>query len=105
MKAKTLRLPIKKKWFDMIASGTKKVEYRKVNKYWDARIAKGYFCVNGGAIVDQKVGKVLFVNGYGQGRPAMLFWIDFISIDEGDPRLGAEPGEKYFCIHLGNRIS
>ena len=29
-----LRLPLKKKWFDMIKSGEKKAEYREIKKYW-----------------------------------------------------------------------
>lgn len=33
-----LVLPIKKKWFDMIASGEKKEEYREIKDYYDTRI-------------------------------------------------------------------
>lgn len=32
-----LTLPIKKKWFDMILSGEKKEEYRKIKPYWTKR--------------------------------------------------------------------
>lgn len=32
-----LVLPIKKKWFDMIACGEKKEEYRKIKRYWITR--------------------------------------------------------------------
>lgn len=32
-----LVLPIKKKWFDMIASGEKKEEYREIKPYWTSR--------------------------------------------------------------------
>ena len=32
-----LILPIKKKWFDMIASGEKKEEYREIKTYWTSR--------------------------------------------------------------------
>lgn len=34
----TLVLPIKKKWFDMIASGEKKEEYRDIRFHWCSRI-------------------------------------------------------------------
>ena len=35
-----LILPIKKKWFDMIASGEKKEEYRNTSSYYMTRFAK-----------------------------------------------------------------
>jgi len=34
-----LHLVLKKKWFDMIASGEKTVEYRKFSQYWIDRIS------------------------------------------------------------------
>lgn len=34
----TLHLTIKKKWFDMIASGEKKEEYREIKEYWIKRL-------------------------------------------------------------------
>lgn len=35
---KTLHLTLKKKWFDMIASGEKKEEYREIKPYWSQRL-------------------------------------------------------------------
>ena len=35
---KILYLPLKKKYFDQVQSGEKKVEYRLRNKYWEARL-------------------------------------------------------------------
>lgn len=35
-----LTLPIKKKWFDMIFSGDKKEEYRKLSEYYATRFRK-----------------------------------------------------------------
>lgn len=35
-----LVLPIKKKWFDMIASGDKEEEYREIKPYWTSRFMK-----------------------------------------------------------------
>lgn len=34
-----LILPIKKKWFEMIASGEKKEEYREVKPYYTSRFS------------------------------------------------------------------
>lgn len=44
-----LILPIKKKWFDMIASGEKKEEYREIKPYYDSRFmnAFGFILVGG----------------------------------------------------------
>lgn len=38
-------------------------------------------------------------NGYGSKRPTFARQIDRISIGEGRPEWGAEPGKKYFIIH------
>ena len=35
---KTLDLVLKKKWFDMIASGEKTEEYREIKPYWESRL-------------------------------------------------------------------
>ncbi len=41
---KILHLTLKKKWFDMIASGEKKEEYRQDKMYWKSRFVKeGYW--------------------------------------------------------------
>lgn len=39
---KILHLTLKKKWFDMIASGEKKEEYREIKPYWEKRFICGY---------------------------------------------------------------
>ncbi len=41
METKTLHLPLKKEWYDMIERGEKKEEYRKVNPYWCKRFLSG----------------------------------------------------------------
>ena len=35
---KTLHLTLNKKWFDMIAAGVKKEEYRSIKTYWIKRL-------------------------------------------------------------------
>jgi hypothetical protein len=35
---KTLKLTIKKKWFNMIESGEKTEEYREITQYWINRL-------------------------------------------------------------------
>ena len=59
-KMKILHLTLKKKWFDLIASGEKVLEYRELKPYWAKRL------------LDGDVGKhfdiVRFKNGYGDVR-------------------------------------
>ena len=57
-------LPIKKKWFDMIASGEKKEEYREMKPYYDKRL--GYLTVGTG-----KIAMVLLRNGYKYNSPTI----------------------------------
>lgn len=39
---KTLHLTLNKKWFDMIAAGVKKEEYREIKPYWERRFNPTY---------------------------------------------------------------
>jgi len=89
----TLHLTLKKKWFDMIASGEKKEEYREVTDYWHSRLADGMDFL----LFD----RVRFVNGYGRNRPTIEAECVFVSQGEGKPEWGAEPGKDYFVIELG----
>jgi hypothetical protein len=34
----TIKIVIKKQWFDKIASGKKKIEYREVKPFWESRL-------------------------------------------------------------------
>lgn len=61
---KILRLTLKKKWFDLILSGKKTIEYRERKKHWISRL------------VDSKkdlikFDLIIFTNGYGKDRPYM----------------------------------
>jgi len=38
MESKVLHLVLKKKWFDLIESGEKTIEYREVKPYWTKRL-------------------------------------------------------------------
>lgn len=108
---KVLHLTLKKKWFDMIASGEKKEEYREIKNYWMSRILTPR---GRGARVDQfhwvagfyaaKFNVVQFRNGYGPHVPQMTFKVTGVRVDEGKPEWGAEPGKKYYVIKLGERI-
>ena len=90
---KTLKLVLKKKWYEMIASGEKTEEYRDVTDYWNKRISgKGYQYVT-------------FFLGYAKDRPSMTFEMRTPKISKGIPQWGAEIGKDYWVLRLGKRIS
>lgn len=112
---KTLDLVLKRKWYDMIASGEKTEEYREIKPYWGKRLidlkdirddviefkdfAKVTFHIE-----FKNFDKVTFYLGYSKDRPSMTFAIKEITIDEGKEEWGALPGETYFVIKLGERL-
>ena len=120
---KTLTLPLKKKWFDLIKSGIKKEEYREASCYWTSRLLKyslGEICkkatksprsisnfedfvkrhVNNGDWVNQ-FDKIVFTLGYPKADDSerrLELRNPKIRIDEGKPEWGAEPNKLYFVI-------
>ena len=117
--ARELKLVLKKKWYDMIASGEKKEEYRAVTQYWWRRIISGETWVSCDSYQHQmsrrKKGPywvrlrrrhdiVTFYLGYAKDRPSMTFNIsDLIIGNIGRQEWGAEPGKDFFIIKLGER--
>lgn len=112
---KTLDLVLKRKWFDMIASGEKTEEYRDIKPYWVKRLIEPKDIRDG--VIEFKdfdkvtfhiefkdFEKVTFHLGYAKNRPSMTFAIKEIIIDEGKEEWGALPGETYFVIKLGERL-
>jgi hypothetical protein len=65
---KILHMTLKKKWFDLILSGVKTEEYRKIKSYWDTRLSKEYDIIR-------------FKNGYNKNSP--VFDIELIGIKKG----------------------
>ena len=95
-----LKLVLKKRWYDMIASGEKKEEYRELKPYWINRLG-GY----GLPWEDQDYEIVTFYLGYAKDRPSMTFKIeDIVVTNNGRPEWGAEPDKSYFIIKLGERL-
>ena len=93
----TLRLPIKKQWFEMIAWGVKKEEYREIKPYWKARfVTAGLLLPNGSPSGE---GDVIFVNGYDHEAPVLRARVR-ISIGRGRPEWGAEPGKVYYRLKI-----
>ena len=92
---KNLHLTLKKKWFDLIASGEKTVEYREYKPYWEKRL------------VGKEFQEVHFRNGYRKDSPFMrveCLGIFMFLMDRGlrfPPRHGEKLNDWQFAIRLG----
>ena len=85
---KILDLPLKKQWYDMIANGTKREEYRDIKPFYTT-----LFRSDDGTFKDYT--HVRF--RYGYTKKTMLFKIENISIGRGNPEWGA-PDFNVFII-------
>lgn len=92
-----LPLVLKGKWYDMIASGEKKEEYRDYGAYWANRL-HNFLCRS-----REKIAIVSFSKGY--KKAGMFFRIEDISktIDCINPEWG-EPTSQHYVIRLGERV-
>lgn len=93
---KTLHLTLKKKWFDMIASGEKKEEYREMKLYWINRLVEYEWYYEGTQFYDFDI--IVFKNGYDTNAPKIV--VECL----GNPEWGA-PKENVFIIKLGKILS
>jgi hypothetical protein len=59
MDKRILHLTVRKKWFDEIACGKKKEEYREIKPYWTVRLK------------NKAYDEIWFKNGYGDTVPFM----------------------------------
>jgi len=103
--SRILRLTLNKRWFDLIASGQKQLEYREYKDYWKTRLLKKN--TNTGFTTGTvSFDRVHFTNGYGKDRPIVVR--DFLGClimngksivpDNGEP---IDPDLNYFVILLG----
>lgn len=97
---KILHLTLQKKWFDMIASGEKKEEYREMKNFWEVRLY-GNGCKGSPIAFDT----VRFKNGYAKKAPIIELEWHGTKVDTGLKVWGAEPYILYFVIVLGKIIS
>ena len=86
---KILHLTLKKKWFDMIASGEKREEYREIKPYWNKRLT------------NKSYDAILFRNGYSKNAPKVLVKLDGIMTSLGIIQWGAPEGERVYILKLG----
>lgn len=121
---KTLHLVLKAKWYDMIASGVKKEEYREIKPYWVNRLLRikrdfaydfdSYSdCINmlesetkhamdamDAEYIDYDY--ICFHRGY--TSTTMTFVVESIDIGQGKPEWGAPADRDVFIIKLGERL-
>ena len=93
-----LTLVLKGKWYDMIASGVKREEYREIKPYWNKRIC--------GWLERKGRGVVAFSRGY--CTPDMFFLGDYCICSAGGAvkRDWGEPTSfQHWVIGLGERIN
>ena len=87
-----LTLPIKKRWFDLIASGEKKEEYREIKPYYQTRF-------------DKPLTHIRFTNGYGNSVPSVV--VELLGISKGIPKPEwsegtIEQGTEVYVLSLGD---
>lgn len=102
-KMKTLTLPLKKQWFDMIKSGVKKEEYREIKSYWKKRLRNIALKTDLSTVYEgfQRYDRLIFTLAYPKADDSerrLEFKNPHIRIGEGKPEWGAEPGKMYFVI-------
>jgi hypothetical protein len=116
--SKILHLTLKKRYFDMIASGEKKEEYREIKPHWITRFVedadypkdRNVYDFTDGYGQDYVITKyfdftnILAKNGYAKDAPAIIWKHEGITIGEGKPEWGAEPGKIYFILKIGELI-
>jgi hypothetical protein len=126
----TLKLTLKKQWFDLIKEGIKTEEYREIKPYWFERLVFQYekafkYCtgydykqqlyVNEGiqhTLSESKKSMVAmkpfdfveFTNGYNSTSPKITLECQNIIIGQGLEEWGAVKGERYFIIQLGREV-
>ena len=89
---RVLHLTLKRLWFDMIASGQKREEYREIKPYWSRRLP------------GQDYDAVQFRNGYSAVAPAMMFELLWIDRGQGVLEWGAPDGQEVYILRLGDML-
>jgi len=110
---KTLKLTLKKQWFDLIKSGVKLEEYREIKPYWIRRLLCDFnfnracwnIKLNNGSYRDIKFDQVQFTNGYSANSPRITVECKGIHIETGRKEWGAVEGVNYFVIELGDVLT
>lgn len=85
----TLFLILTKKWFDMIASGEKKEEYREIKPYWTKRL------------IDKTYDDIVFQHGYSKDARKMRVEFKGICKKVPIPEWSGNARDISYAISLG----
>ncbi len=94
-----LHLTLTGKWYDEIASGRKKEEYREITPYWKSRLEQDF----DGKTTFKQFDAIRFRRGR-YGKTTMLVECRSIYVGYGRPELGAPEGEEVYILELGEVI-
>lgn len=95
---KVLHLTLKKKWFDLIASGEKVHEFRECTPYWEKRL------LHGPDGKPNEYDEIHFRNGYSKNSPFMRVKCNRLALTGKHwfiPKHGEELAKDVIVIHLG----
>lgn len=102
-----LHMGLKRHWYQMIESGTKKVDFREASEYWRSRIG------NWTGRMEGKTPVLEFQNGYGRFSPRMwfvagrgegvLFTYRGAKVPVQHKELGEFPKARY-CLLIGEQV-
>lgn len=93
-----LTLPIKKKWFDMIAKGEKKEEYREIKPYYRTRF-QNIDLLDSNGFASGRRSIIGLRNGYSKNAPTLIVTV-ILDIGEGKAEWGAKEGEVYYILKI-----
>ena len=113
-----LRLPLKKKLFEMTKSGIKTEDYREITPYWIKRLTSNFSfdinkhhlklnenkdVINKGSMEAKSFTQNIMHTKKGDAEKIIIFKHKGIEIRTGNPDWGAEPNKLYFVILHGER--
>jgi hypothetical protein len=92
------------KWYDLIESGIKTEEYRRITPYWIKRLCARAYDSKYEHLqpVIKPYTHVRFRRGY--TKTSMLFSIKDFMVGQGNTNWGAPEHEETFIIKLGERV-
>lgn len=97
-----LHLNLKRKWWEMIASGKKTEEYREIKPYWQ-RVFSANIKIKGKYFHPSDV-IICFSLGYSKNRSKVWIKCESLTQSKGIAEWGAEPNEIYYVLKLGDII-
>lgn len=112
---KTLYLPLKKEWYELIEKGIKTEDYRLIDPYWAKRLTTIkyktdiLYTITRQELIDKIKEEASFKRfdavcfSYGYTKRTMTYICEGIEFGKGKPEWGA-PEEEVFIIKRGLRL-